>query len=70
MSFPGFRRINWTAPAGVHAVMTTRSGGVSAHPYDSFNLALHVDDEPEKVRRNRSLLEEHAVLPEQPLWLN
>jgi hypothetical protein len=40
-----------------HAV-TTRSGGISTGDYGSLNLAFHVGDEPEYVRRNRRLLGE------------
>ncbi len=35
-----------------------RHGGVSKAPYDSLNLALHVNDDPEAVLQNRSLLAE------------
>lgn len=58
---------DWPAPAGVRALMTTRSGGVSAPPYDSLNLAAHVGDDPAAVAENRRLL--RAVLPAEPLWL-
>jgi len=34
-------------------VMTTRIGGLSRDPYDSLNLAFHVDDVQERVRLNR-----------------
>ena len=37
-----------------HAV-STRSGGVSAAPFNSLNLALHVGDEAEKVKDNRKI---------------
>jgi polyphenol oxidase len=40
----------------VQAVLTTRRGGVSATPYDSLNLALHVGDDPAAVIRNRELV--------------
>jgi polyphenol oxidase len=39
--------------AGVDAVVTTRRGGVSAAPYGTLNLALHVGDEPASVLANR-----------------
>ncbi len=58
---------DWPAPAGVHALMTTRAGGVSRPPYDSFNLATHVGDDPAAVAENRRLLRAH--LPAEPLWL-
>lgn len=35
---------------------TSRSGGVSSSPYDSFNLASHVGDESTSVIRNREIL--------------
>ena len=49
---------DWPAPKGVRAVFTTRSGGVSAAPYDSMNLGDHVGDLPEKVAANRALLQQ------------
>ena len=36
----------WPAPATVRAVGTTRHGGDSLPPYDGFNLAGHVGDDP------------------------
>ncbi|MFE6864377.1 peptidoglycan editing factor PgeF [Nocardia sp. NPDC057668] len=51
-------------------VTTTRTGGVSAAPYDSFNLGDHVGDDPEAVRRNRVRLAENIGLaPEQLVWM-
>ncbi|MBO9524332.1 MAG: peptidoglycan editing factor PgeF [Nocardioidaceae bacterium] len=38
---------------GVRAVVTTRHGGVSAAPYDSLNLGVHVGDDPDAVAENR-----------------
>lgn len=49
-------RPHWPAPANVAAFVSTRNGGVSTAPYDSFNLALHVGDEPAAVAANRRLL--------------
>ncbi|MEZ5115598.1 MAG: peptidoglycan editing factor PgeF [Candidatus Nanopelagicales bacterium] len=37
-------------------LFTDRTGGVSAPPYDSFNLATHVGDDPDAVATNRSRL--------------
>jgi polyphenol oxidase len=45
-------------PAGVQAVFTTREGGVSAPPFDHFNLGDHVRDHPQAVAANRSRLSE------------
>lgn len=46
----------WPAPARVVALVSTRSGGVSAEPFDSLNLATHVNDEPAAVAVNRRRL--------------
>ncbi|MDD5177131.1 MAG: peptidoglycan editing factor PgeF [Sterolibacterium sp.] len=61
---------NWGAPPRVHALVTTRTGGVSSGPYASFNLATHVGDDPVCVAANRQRLREGACrLPAEPLWL-
>ena len=49
--------IDWAAPPWAKALVTTRQGGISQPPYDHFNLADHVGDDPARVRENRSLLE-------------
>ena len=48
---------DWPAPANVRAVFTTRSGGVSARPWDSMNLGDHVGDAPSSVDANRAELQ-------------
>jgi len=58
---------DWPAPANVRALQTTRSGGVSAAPYDSLNLGSHVGDAPMAVARNRMSL--NTLLPSEPVWL-
>lgn len=62
-------RPQWTVPANVHSVVTTRSGGVSLGPYGAFNLALHVGDDPMQVARNREQLRQVLQLPQEPGWL-
>jgi len=57
----------WAAPRAVRALVTTRSGGVSAAPFDSLNLGLHVGDRMSDVTANRALL--RAILPDEPVWL-
>lgn len=55
---------DWSLPRGVHALITTRQGGRSVAPFDSFNLAAHVGDELESVETNRDTLHEqigHSV---------
>jgi YfiH family protein len=42
--------------AAARVVFTDRAGGVSAPPYDALNLALHTDDEWDRVAANRDLL--------------
>jgi YfiH family protein len=60
---------NWPAPKTVVAFTTFRSGGVSLPPFDSFNLATHVGDNPKAVQANRVYLHARASLPSEPLWL-
>ncbi len=60
---------DWTAPARVRAMVTTREGGASVGPYRALNLGDHVEDDPDAVRRNRALLREELSLPAEPLWL-
>ena len=54
---PDWLRPNWPAPAHIHALCTTRAGGVSSAPFDSFNLGDHVGDTPAAVHANRQLLQ-------------
>lgn len=58
---------DWPAPARVRAVCTTRSGGVSAAPFDTLNLGDHVGDRPDDVACNRSYLQ--AALGARPVFL-
>lgn len=62
-----FIRPQWQAPSSVHALSTTRMGGVSQAPYGSLNLGDHVGDELHHVLKNRELL--RTQLPSAPLWL-
>lgn len=48
----------WPAPPGVHALCTSREGGVSTAPWGSLNLGDHVGDDPQAVRTNRQRLQE------------
>jgi YfiH family protein len=58
---------DWPAPATIKSCVTTRSGGLSLAPFDSFNLGDHVDDRPEAVASNRLLLT--SRLNVRPAWL-
>lgn len=57
----------WPAPRQVRTCITTRLGGDSLAPWDSFNLATHVEDDPAHVAANRQRLQ--AALGCQPAWL-
>lgn len=58
----------WPAPTHVRAASTTRHGGVSKPPYDSFNLGAHVGDDLKDVEQNRMILTQSLNCSE-PLWL-
>lgn len=58
---------DWPAPVGIKACVTTRAGGVSVAPFDTFNLGDHVDDDPAAVAQNRSKLT--SALNARPAWL-
>ncbi len=58
---------DWSIPANVRALQTTRMGGVSVAPWDSFNLGDHVGDAQDAVAANRALL--CRGLPGEPFWL-
>lgn len=60
----------WNAPPGIHAFTTLRLGGVSEPPYDTLNLALHVEDEAAAVTENRHRFYEQFSLPTHPVWLS
>lgn len=50
--------------------MTTRAGGASRPPYDSFNLGDHVGDEEGNVFANRErLASELGLAPERLAWM-
>lgn len=54
----------------IRRVVTTRAGGHSKPPFDSFNLGDHVGDEPRAVAANRARLARELGLPEHRLrWM-
>lgn len=65
----GFLAADWSAPAHIRAGTTLRSGGVSAAPFDSFNLGDRAGDDPAVVVENRRRLRAHLALPSDPAWL-
>ena len=58
---------SWPCPSNVHALISTRNGGVSQAPYNTLNLAVHVGDQPDYVERNRAILSDS--LPTPPVWI-
>ncbi|SDL76429.1 peptidoglycan editing factor PgeF [Sediminibacillus halophilus] len=55
---------DWHAQApGLKAGFTTRQGGESFPPYDTFNLGLHVKDNPDAVIANRQKLADKTGFP-------
>ncbi|HYQ93271.1 MAG TPA: peptidoglycan editing factor PgeF [Burkholderiales bacterium] len=58
---------DWPAERRVHALITTRDGGVSPGKFASLNLSMRVGDDPHCVARNRAIL--RACLPAEPAWV-
>ena len=55
----------------IRCVTTTRDGGASAAPFDTFNLGDHVGDDPAAVAANRARLAESVGLgPDGIVWMN
>ena len=61
---------DWDIPKHIKALSTTRNGGVSRAPFNSFNVAHHVGDDTESVKANRDILRGEWLLPNEPYWLN
>jgi YfiH family protein len=55
----------------IRRASTTRAGGVSSPPFDSFNLGDHVGDKPAAVAANRARLAKAIGLgPDRVVWMN
>lgn len=65
----GYILPRWPAPPWVRSWTTSRAGGFSRGPFESFNLAGHVGDDPASVHRNREKLATDLGLPLEPEWL-
>jgi YfiH family protein len=60
---------DWPAANNVHAAVTLRTGGLSQGTFASLNPALHVNDTPETVQKNRLAIVQMLNLPAAPVWL-
>ncbi|MFT5212091.1 MAG: YfiH family protein [Flavobacterium sp.] len=60
---------DWNQPENINIAITSRWGGVSAAPFDEFNLAGHVGDEDVSVLRNRKTLCDLLEQRRSPIWL-
>jgi YfiH family protein len=55
----------------IRRVTTTRAGGVSKPPFDTFNLGDHVGDDPAAVAENRArLVAAVGLRPGRVVWMN
>ena len=70
MRHPDWITPDWPAPENVACITTSRRGGFSQGRYSSLNLAAHVGDNVEHVKKNRDLLIDRLQLPGEPVWLN
>lgn len=72
LSAAGLLRPDWGGcpPPGVQAMVTTRISlqGLGLPPYEFFNVAGHVGDDPASVEANRQQL--CCLLPAEPVWLD
>ena len=59
-------------PSNVKLLSTQRffDGGKSSGNFENFNLALHVNDNSDRVLENRKMLKLHYDLPSEPIWIN
>jgi len=59
-------------PSNVKLLSTQRfiEGGKSLNHFENFNLALHVNDNSDRVLENRKILKNLYNLPSEPQWIN
>ncbi len=62
-------RPDWPAPPNVTALVTTRVGGVSGPPFETFNLAHHTGDDWFAVEENRRVLTRLAGMSRPIQWV-
>jgi len=63
---------DWPAPSNIRAISTYRDLQAHESPLGlaGFNLARHVQDQPERVAQHRLQLQQDFDLQRQPFWLN
>lgn len=61
---------DWPCPSNVACCSSLRFGGHSNGDFDSFNLGMHVGDDPLVVSQNRQQLIHDQQLTQPPAWLN
>ena len=59
-------------PSNVKLLSTQRfiEGGKSTNNFENFNLALHVNDNSDRVLENRKILKKKYDLPSEPQWIS
>lgn len=60
---------DWPAPKHIRAGTSIRTGGYSKAPYNELNIAHHVGDNPDDVKKNREALSDYLQLQSEPVWL-
>jgi len=60
---------DWPVKTHIHAAVTLRTGGFSQGKFKGLNSALHVNDDPDSVLRNREKIRQMLKLPSTPIWL-
>ena len=58
---------DWSAPANVLAISTSRKGGVILIPYHTFNVGSHTGDDTERVAEDCARLIAWLKLPGDPV---
>ncbi|MCG8673338.1 MAG: peptidoglycan editing factor PgeF [Pseudomonadales bacterium] len=61
---------DWPAHKRVVGVVSTRSGNLSAAPYDGFNTASHVGAQVSDVERCRHYFQQRFKIAQSPQWLD
>nr|WP_202113718.1 MULTISPECIES: peptidoglycan editing factor PgeF [unclassified Gilliamella] len=59
----------WIAPKNIHALTTTRIGGVSLAPFTSLNMGSRTGDNLKDITQNRQRVIQAEQIPSEPYWL-